>query len=125
LTPTTGHIWYVELSNPLNFADDEVLSSGGDSVTVNGTPAEDTTLYEQGELEMLTGNNAGERRPIFSSSGSVRTVLWPFPVDVENGDTYNIYPGCDLSAQTCALRFDNAHNWDGYPWIPPAEEVMF
>jgi hypothetical protein len=125
LTPTTGHIWYVELSNALNFADDEVLSSGGNSVTCNGTPAEDTTVYEQGEIEITSGNNDGERRPILSSSGSVRTVMWPLPEAIQTGDTYDIYPGCDLTAQTCALRFDNAHKWDGYTWIPPVEQVMF
>jgi hypothetical protein len=123
LTSTTGTIWYCELSNALNFVNNEVLSSGGDSVTVQGTVSEDTSFYEQGELEITSGNNSGERRPILSSSGSVRTVLWPFPQAIGSGDGYRIYPGCDFRPATCQARFDNAGNWRGFPWIPPWEET--
>ncbi|MHC4687859.1 MAG: baseplate hub domain-containing protein, partial [Planctomycetota bacterium] len=47
LTAETGTIWYVEQAGA-QFVDDEVLSSGGDSVTVNGTPATDSVLYRLG-----------------------------------------------------------------------------
>jgi hypothetical protein len=125
LTATTGTIWWCEISNPANFNNGEYVDAAGDQVQIAQIPAEDTTLYEQGELEILTGNNAGERRPILSCSGSLRTVLWPFPVDLEANDTYNIYPGCDLTGATCTARFNNAVNWDGYVYVPPVEEVLF
>jgi hypothetical protein len=123
LTASTGTIWFCEISNPANFLDDEILSSGGDQVTADGTPAEDSTFYEQGELKMTSGLNAGERRPVLSSSGSVRTTLWPFPQAIQTGDTYEIYPGCDLRPETCRDRFDNDPAWDGYPWVPAWEET--
>ena len=122
LTAAAGTIWYVELSNAANFNDNEVLDSGGDVVKVNGTAAEDTTFYQQGELKMTGGDNAGESRPILSCSGSVRTVLWPFPAEIGSGDGYEIYPGCDFTAVTCLARHGN-DEWDGYPWIPPWEET--
>jgi len=123
LTATTGTIWYVELSNANNFESGEVLSSGGDTVTLSEAPAEDTTFYPQGELSMTSGDNDGERRPILSCSGSVRTVLWPFPAAIEAGDTYAIYPGCDFTPQTCHARFNNLTPYDGYPFCPPWEET--
>jgi hypothetical protein len=121
-TASTGSIWYVELSNANNFINNEILSSGGDTVTVYLTPAEDTTFYQQGELAMTSGDNNGESRPILSCSGSIRTVLWPFPAAIAAADTYEIYPGCDYRGDTCGDKFGN-DNWDGYPWIPPWEET--
>ena len=125
LTATTGTIWYVELSNANNFNDNEVLSGGGDSLTVNGTPAADTTFYEIGEIEMLTGDNEGECRPILSDSGSTRMVLWPFVSAIANGDTYKIYPGCDGLAATCKNKFDNKMKWRGFAYVPLTEEITF
>lgn len=124
LTASVGTIWYLELSNSGNFNDNEVLTAGGDTVTVNGTPAEDTEFYEQGELEMTSGDNSGERRPILSSSGSVRKVLWPFVSAIASADTYRIYPGCDGTGATCKARFNNTNPWRGYPYGPPLEETI-
>jgi len=128
-TASLGTIWYAELSDSSNFNDNEVLSSGGDTITVNGTPAEDTEFYQGGELEMTGGDNSGERRLILSSSGTVRTVLWPFPYANASGDTYKIYPGCDFKAATCLNRFVNRDASDrlayrGFPFVPPVEEIM-
>ncbi len=58
-TASTGFIWYVELSDSDNFEDDEVLSSAGDSVILNGVPVADPSFYPLGEVIALTGNNAG------------------------------------------------------------------
>ena len=124
LTESSGTIWFCELSNALNYNDDEVLSSGGDSVTVNGTPAEDTGFWQMGELEMITGDNSGEKRKILSSSGSTRTVFWPFASAVATGDTYKIYPGCDARPSTCHARFANKTNYRGFPFVPPLETTI-
>ena len=124
LTAATGTIWYVE--NTHQFVDDEVITGGGNTVTVNGTPAADTTYYQMGELEMLTGDNAGESRPILSVSGPTRTVFWPFPNAVSAADTYNIYPGCDGRAEeTCLAVFNNLSPWRGFPYIKPALGLLY
>lgn len=124
LTASTGFIFYVELSNAANFEDDEVLSSAGDSVTLNGVPVADPDFYAQGELEMLTGDNAGQRRPILKDSASTTTVIWAFPNDVAAGDTYKLYPGCDKQSITCTNKFDNDDNFRGFKYIPRVEEVI-
>ncbi len=124
-TATTGFIWYVELSNSSNFEDDEVLSSGGDSVTLNGVPVSDSSFYPQGEVKVNTGNNAGERRQIIKDVGNLVTLQWPFPNDLEVGDTYSIYPGCDKTAEAaCRDKFDNAKNFRGYIYVPKVEETI-
>ena len=123
-TATTGFIWYVELSNSSNFENDELLSSGGDSITLNRIPVSDSSFYPQGEVRMNTGLNAGERRQIIKDVGNAVTLQWPFPNDLEAGDTYSIYPGCDKTAETCRDKFDNAENFRGYIYIPKVEETI-
>jgi hypothetical protein len=125
LTSSAGTIWYLELSNSNNFNDNETLSSGGDSVVVNGTAAEDTAFYEQGELEITSGDNDGESRPVFTRSGNTTTVFWPYAAEIAGAVTYKLYPGCDFRPETCEARFNNEDNWRGYPWVPPIEETIF
>ncbi len=124
LTASTGTIWYAEQGG-VQFVDDEVLTAVGDTVTVNGTPAEDTTFYEQGELEMTGGDNSGHRRPILVSSGGTDTVFWPFITDIAAGDTYKVYPGCDGRGATCRDTYGNLPPWRGYPFVPRAKDALF
>jgi hypothetical protein len=124
ITAATGSIWYVEQTG-VQFVDDEELqNAGADSVVCNGAPAEDTTYYEMGELEMTSGNNSGSRRPILTNSSDTITVMWPFVVAIDAADTYNIYPGCDQTTSICLGRFNNADNFRGFPYIPRFEEAM-
>ncbi len=122
-TSGSGILWYVEQTG-VQFVNDEVLSSGGDTMVVNGTPAVDTELYLQGELEMSGGNNDGQRRPVLSDESNVLTIMWPFANVVESGDTYNIYPGCNKKAETCDVVFNNDENFRGFLYVPKIEESM-
>lgn len=123
-TATTGWVWYVEQSG-VQFVDDEVLASGGDNVTANGAPVEDTTFHELGEVEMLTGSNAGQRRPILSNSGSTVTVFWPFVSAIAATDTYKLYPGCDKRNVTCEEKFGNDPNWRGFHTTSQSSNAIF
>lgn len=125
LTATTGTLWYLEQSGVQFVDDEEIQNAGADSITVNGTPAEDTGFYLNGEIAILTGDNAGQRRPIQLRSGSTVTPKWPFVSAIAAADTYKIYPGCNGTTDTCHLRFHNEDEWNGYPWVPRIEETIF
>jgi len=122
LTASTGYLWYVE--NTQQFVDDEVITGGGNTVTVSQAAAIYPSFYEQGEIEMITGDNAGEFRPVLSDSGATRTIFWPFPNAVSAGDTYKIYPGCNGTASICLL-FGNTTKWRAFPFVPMTEEIIF
>lgn len=125
LTATSGTLWYLEQSG-VQFVDDEVLANGGDNVTANGVPVVDEEFYKNGEIEITSGDNDGQRRPIQSRSGSTITVKWPFVTAIVNTNTYKIYPGCDgRAAETCYARFHNEPIWDGYSYVPKVEETIF
>ena len=123
LTATTGFIWYVEEAAP--FEDDYIINGGGNSVVVDGDPAPDPTFYPQGEVKILTGDNAGERRDVIKDIGNKTTLMWPLPNNLVIGDTYLIYPGCDKSAaEACRDKFDNAKNFRGMIYMPKLEEAL-
>ncbi len=123
VTASTGFIWYVE--NTTQFVDDEVITGGGNVVTVNGAPAEDTSFYEQGEIEMTSGNNTGEKRMVILSSNGVVTNAVAFPSEVLSADTYKIYPGCDKRAlEACRNKFNNETNFSGFMYIPKVQETI-
>jgi len=124
LTASTGFIWYVELSDENNFDNDEILTHGADSVTVNGTPVTDTTFYELGEVEMTSGDNSGQKRPVALDLSGTVTVLWPFVSAIVTNDTYNLYPGCDLRGVTCKQKFHNEAIFRGFLYVPRVEDTI-
>jgi len=120
---SSGFIWYVE--NTTQFADDEIITGGGNAVTVNGTPLEDTTFYEMGEMEITNGANSGEKRMIILSSGGVVTMAVAFQTPILNTVTYNVYPGCDKRAlEACRNKFENETNFLGFLYIPKVQETI-
>ncbi|MGD8501523.1 MAG: phage BR0599 family protein, partial [Phycisphaerales bacterium] len=125
LTAGTGYLWYVALSGT-QFGDNEPLQNGdADAVICNGTPAADDTFYQLGEIKITSGPNNGQRRQIHSDSGGLTIPTWGFPVGLEVGMTYSIYPGCDGLAITCRDKFDNKIPYRGFPYIRRPEETIW
>lgn len=87
-------------------------------------PGGDPYKYNNGEVEITSGLNLGERRNILTSENGLITVCVPFPNVVAAGVTYDYYPGCDYSPETCRDRFSNEVNFYGFPYLPGPEESM-
>jgi uncharacterized phage protein (TIGR02218 family) len=82
------------------------------------------TLFDQGTMIGLTGQNAGLTRTIRQMIAGVayqhRTWLYP----VATGDTFRFLPGCDHTTATCQGTFDNLARYGGFPYIPPPETAV-
>lgn len=130
VTSSIGYIYYVEMtagdiSGGGQYEDDDVITGGGNTVTVNGTPLEDPSFYDMGELSMTSRVNDGNRRMIRGRTGDdAIQVAVALPYSIESGDTYNTYPGCDKRGDTCRDKFDNVDNFSGFLYIPNIEEVI-
>lgn len=75
--------------------------------------------YALGKVAFLTGPNAGQVRTIRSNDTSGNFVLaYPLPAPPTAGDTFHIFPGCDLSMTRCSGRFSNLIHFRGEPFIP-------
>ncbi len=83
-----------------------------------------STLFNQGTLIGLTGNNLGYKRSITFVQNDIIYLLhpWIFPVVV--GDQFTVLPGCDHTVDTCTLIFNNLINFGGFPYIPPPETAI-
>jgi uncharacterized phage protein (TIGR02218 family) len=62
----------------------------------------------------------------YTNSAGVKTIVPAFAFSVgsstqtapANGDTFNIYPGCDKKQATCSTKFANLTHFRGFPYIP-------
>lgn len=87
-------------------------------------PAGDPTKYNNGEIEITSGDYVGERRNIIITEDDLFVVSVPFPGKIVAGTTFDYYPGCDSTPETCRDRFSNVENFYGFVYLPGPEESM-
>lgn len=88
---------------------------------VTGLSPSPATLYDQGTIFALSGQNVGQSRTISQLSGGNAYLLkaWLYPVAA--GDSFELLPGCDHTVATCQNTFNNLDHFGGFPYIPPPE----
>lgn len=76
-----------------------------------------------GRLVFTTGANAGYTREIkvngTGDSPPTIEVFEEFPADIEAGDEFVLWPGCDKSILTCKNVYDNVVQFRGYAVFTP------
>lgn len=85
-------------------------------------PGGDPKKYNNGEIEITSGDYIGERRGIILSEDGLFVVAVPFPGIILSGVTFDYYPGCDYVPETCRDRFSNKVNFYGFIYLPAPEE---
>ena len=83
-----------------------------------------STLFDQGTMLGITGQNAGLTRTIRQMLGGVayQHRAWLYPVMI--GDNFQFLPGCDHTTATCQGTFNNLARYGGFPYIPPPETAV-
>lgn len=86
-----------------------------------------TDYFAEGEIEWLTGNNAGlfsKVKTHTNSTGAVITLMLPLPADVQSGDTFTIIAGCRKRLiDDCKTKFNNVLNFQGEPHRPGVDAI--
>lgn len=59
----------------------------------------------------------GEDRSVLDHTGDVLTLTLPFRLDPD-GQTIDVFAGCDHSISTCNSKFSNSLNYGGFPFVP-------
>lgn len=79
-----------------------------------------------GKVVWLTGLNAGLQMEIIQyNNASGQFVLFlPMPFNIQAGDTFNLWVGCDKRFATCRDKFSNGANFRGEPYIPTGDQAM-
>lgn len=83
--------------------------------------------FDQGRITFTSGPNNGVTRMVKSylnASGAIQLVS-PLPVAPAAGNTFNVWPGCDLSmgAGGCT-KFSNLIHFRGEPFVPVPETAF-
>jgi uncharacterized phage protein (TIGR02218 family) len=79
--------------------------------------------YSLGIITWSTGNNAGSSMEILEQQNYDATddrllLAQSMPYDVQIGDTFTAYMGCDKRPETCTNKFSNIINFRGEPFVP-------
>jgi uncharacterized phage protein (TIGR02218 family) len=80
--------------------------------------------FTAGEVEWLTGANAGRRMEIKEFSNKQFVLVLPMPSNITVGDTFKAVAGCDKAFSTCYGKFSNATNFRGEPHIPGMDKLL-
>jgi uncharacterized phage protein (TIGR02218 family) len=78
--------------------------------------------YDLGVLTFTSGQCNGVSRTVRRQAGGQIVLMSPLPAPVAAGDSYSLYPGCNLTLERCD-EFGNRARFRGMPYIPPPESV--
>jgi hypothetical protein len=103
------------------------LTSVGDNAHfVAGAMTQPAGYFKLGQLTFTSGANNGVAGPVNSfGSGGAFAMGFPFPVTPSPGDTFTVWPGCDLQETTCQNSnaavgppFNNGAHFSATPFTP-------
>lgn len=111
-----NHVLYdgrCKVSRAAHETDTTVTSVGNLSFSVASDGGVDGVLAAGEAVNIRTG----ERRLILNNVAGTVTINYPF-VDLRAGDPIELVKGCDHSFTACKVKFNNAVNFGGHPFIP-------
>jgi uncharacterized phage protein (TIGR02218 family) len=94
-------------------------------IRVSVSVSETEGYLSGGAILFTSGSCLGQRRTIRTHSASgVLVLVAPLPAPPAAGDTVLLWPGCNLSMQTCLTKFNNLAKFRGQPFIPDPEMAV-
>lgn len=85
--------------------------------------SEADNYFKYGTVTFTSGNNSGWTREIKAFSSGQFDLLFAFPFEIADGDTYTAVPGCNNYPDNCKNKFLNFVNYRGEPHLPGRDEV--
>jgi len=89
------------------------------------TRTEADNHFKYGLLTWTSGNNNGYSMEVktYTLSTGEFELFEPMPFDVQAGDAYSVYRGCDKFFSTCKDDFNNVVNFRGEPHVPTQDKI--
>lgn len=104
-----------------------VLSSLNRGIFVGDLTDPGGLQWENGLVRWTSGPNDGrecEVKDVVFNSAGAEVELWELaPFRPEYGDTFDLLPGCDLSAPTCKM-YGRYLNFGGFPDVPGEDALV-
>jgi len=91
--------------------------------STNHSTAGTTGYWSKGKVIITsTGSSCYNiSRSIFDHGNGYVDLLLPFDESISAGETFNAWPGCDKTGETCNEKFSNYDNFFGFEYIPKPE----
>lgn len=103
-----------------SFAVVGAVEAGSTRQVINWTDSTEGT-FALGTVTFETGPNVGISRTVRVSNAGNLVFVFPLEFDPTIGDQFKAYPGCDLTIDTCDVKFSNKVNYRGFPFVPTSE----
>ncbi len=107
-----------------SFAAAAVVAAGSTKAILNCGLGQASGYFDQGTVTFTGGVNNGVTRTIKIYTPGVVVLSYPLQAAPANGDTFNAYPGCDKTQDTCTNKYANVANFRGQPYIPIPETAL-
>jgi|GEM_PF-4056185 len=104
-------------SQPLQIIPSAVLAPAG-------AVAIPDLFYQRGTAKFLTGPNAGVEAQILTNSDGALTLYLPLFYLPQLNDQLELEAGCDRKIGTCRIKYANAINHRGYPFLPGRSRLL-
>lgn len=100
-----------------------LTSVTSNKVVTDTSRAEVSGYFTYGNFTFTSGANEGLSQEVKAFSSGQFTFFLPFPFDVEIGDAYEVYAGCNKQLATCRDKFGNVINYQGFPDKPQRDKA--
>jgi uncharacterized phage protein (TIGR02218 family) len=102
----------------------EVTAVASQSAFTDSARTEDDDYFTEGEVQWISGDNAGLRSKVRSFADGVFELAIPLVYAIQIGDTATAVAGCPKSRAACRDKFDNVLNFGGEPDKPSADDLV-
>lgn len=102
-------------------------TDGRRQVTVSGLDDFGDNWFSRGHLTWTSGANKDVSIEVKShlKDGSVSVQFWQAAgLEIEPGDTFKVFAGCDKRFETCVEKFSNGSRFHGFPHMPGNDFAM-
>lgn len=74
--------------------------------------------FAPGEIKFTNGENTGISRSIFKHYDGYVELIFPYNNTPQDGDEFDVWPGCNKRGSTCEEKFNNYDNFFGFEFVP-------
>lgn len=90
----------------------------------DNTRVEANGWFDGGLLTWTSGNNNGLSMEVKAFAGTNFELFLPMHFDIQVGDGFSVYAGCDFTRTTCITKFSNLDNFRGFSFIPGVDRMV-
>ena len=98
-----------------------VVAAGATRTSIPCSLAHMDDWFTRGVISFTSGVNAGVTRTVKGYAPGIVGLALPLAEPPAAGDTFDVWPGCDKTLETCEGKYANKSKFRGFPYVPVPE----